>query len=93
NLRLLRFYFKDADWYKKPSSKLHLPQRGHEYLPNTVRLLHWDLYPSASLPMNFSLENLVHLKMHHSSLTQLWEGANVHLVNLKVCVTLGSPRS
>ncbi|KAJ4842664.1 hypothetical protein Tsubulata_046871, partial [Turnera subulata] len=83
NLRLLRFYFKD-DWYKKPT-KLHLPQQGLEYLPNTLRLLRWDLYPSPSLPLNFSLENLVHLKMHGSSLTQLWEGDIVHLVNLKVC--------
>ncbi|KAJ4838759.1 hypothetical protein Tsubulata_035632, partial [Turnera subulata] len=84
NLRLLRFYFKDADWYKNPT-KFHLPQRGLEYLPNTLRLLHWDFYPSPSLPLNFSLENLVHLEMQHSSLTQLWEGNNVHLVNLKFC--------
>ncbi|KAJ4841390.1 hypothetical protein Tsubulata_051422, partial [Turnera subulata] len=28
---------------------------------------------------------MVYLKMPGSSLTQLWEGDNVHLVNLKVC--------
>ncbi|KAJ4832751.1 hypothetical protein Tsubulata_050740 [Turnera subulata] len=48
NLRLLRFYFK-GNWYKNPT-KLHLPQCGLEYLPNTLRLLHWDFYPSPSLP-------------------------------------------
>ncbi|KAJ4840048.1 hypothetical protein Tsubulata_046861 [Turnera subulata] len=83
NLRLLRFYFKGACWYNNPT-KLHLPQ-GLEYIPNTLRLLHWDLYPSPSLPLNFCPENMVYLKMPQSSLTQLWEGDNVHLVNLKVC--------
>ncbi|KAJ4849909.1 hypothetical protein Tsubulata_032884, partial [Turnera subulata] len=84
NLRLLRFYFKDADWYKNPT-KLHLPQQGLEYLPNTLRLLDWERYPSPSLPLNFCPENMVYLKMPGSSLTQLWEGDKVHLVNLKVC--------
>ncbi|KAJ4849595.1 hypothetical protein Tsubulata_047503 [Turnera subulata] len=81
-LRLLSFYFKNG-CYKNPT-KLHLPQ-GLEYLPNTLRLLHWDLYPSPSLPLNFCPERIVHLEMPNSSLTQLWEGDNVHLVNLKVC--------
>ncbi|KAJ4822805.1 hypothetical protein Tsubulata_040863 [Turnera subulata] len=85
NLRLLSFFLRDGYWYKNPTSKLHLPQQGLEYLPNTLRLLHWDRYPSASLPSNFHPENMVYLKMPGSSLTQLWEGDNVHLVNLKVC--------
>ncbi|KAJ4838731.1 hypothetical protein Tsubulata_042512, partial [Turnera subulata] len=76
NLRLLRFYFMGASWYNS-ATKLHLPQHGLEYLPNTMKLLHWDLYPSPSLPFNFSLENLVHLKIPGSSLTRLWEGDNV----------------
>ncbi|KAJ4838758.1 hypothetical protein Tsubulata_035631, partial [Turnera subulata] len=84
SLRLLRFYVMDH-WSKNPTSKLQLPQQGLEYLPNTLRLLHWDLYPSLSLPLNFCPDNLVHLKMPWSSLTRLWEGDNVHLVNLKVC--------
>ncbi|KAJ4850925.1 hypothetical protein Tsubulata_044424, partial [Turnera subulata] len=87
NLRLLRFYFKDT-WYKNPN-KFYFPQ-GLEYLPNTLRLLHWDLYPSSSLPLNFHSESIVYLKMPNSSLTQLWEGENVHLVNLKVCDLSGS---
>ncbi|KAJ4840901.1 hypothetical protein Tsubulata_047127, partial [Turnera subulata] len=92
NLRLLRFYCLDDSHIptKNPISKLHLPQQGLEYLPNTVRLLHWDRYPSASLPSNFCPENMVYLKMPGSSLTQLWEGDNVHLVNLKVCDLWGS---
>ncbi|KAJ4845363.1 hypothetical protein Tsubulata_050280 [Turnera subulata] len=85
NLRLLSFFLRDGYWYKNPTSKLHLPQQGLEYLPNTLRLLHWDLYPSPSLPSNFRPESIVYLKMHESSLTQLWEGDNVHLVSLKVC--------
>ncbi|KAJ4832636.1 hypothetical protein Tsubulata_001378 [Turnera subulata] len=89
NLRLLHFYFGGAQ-YDNPVIKLELPQ-GLEYFPNTLRLLHWDLYPSPSLPLNFSPENLVHLKMPKSSLTQLWEGDNnVLLANLKVCDLNGS---
>ncbi|KAJ4832229.1 hypothetical protein Tsubulata_049111, partial [Turnera subulata] len=79
NLRLLRFYNNNN------RVKLHLPQEGLEYLPNTLRLLHWDRYPSASLPSNFCPENMVYLEMPGSSLTQLWEGDNVPLVNLKFC--------
>ncbi|KAJ4850266.1 hypothetical protein Tsubulata_015871 [Turnera subulata] len=78
NLRLLRIYSMDASWY------LELPQ-GLEYLPSTLRLLHWDLYPSPSLPSNFRPDSIVYLKMHESRLTQLWQGENVRLVNLKVC--------
>ncbi|KAJ4839948.1 hypothetical protein Tsubulata_039548, partial [Turnera subulata] len=77
NLRLLSFFLRDGYWYKNSTSKLHLPQQGLEYLPNTLRLLHWDLYPSPSLPSNFRPESIVYLKMHESSLTQLWEGDNV----------------
>ncbi|KAJ4849596.1 hypothetical protein Tsubulata_047504 [Turnera subulata] len=91
NLRLLRFYCTGASRYNNIATKLlHLPQQGFEYLPNTLRLLHWDRYPSASLPSNFHPENMVYLKMPGSSLTQLWEGDNVHLVNLKVCDLRGS---
>ncbi|KAJ4845572.1 hypothetical protein Tsubulata_049793, partial [Turnera subulata] len=91
NLRLLRFYcLDDSHIPTKNPTKLHLPQQGLEYLPNTLRLLHWDRYPSASLPSNFCPENMVYLEMPGSSLTQLWEGDNVHLVNLKVCDLRGS---
>ncbi|KAJ4845255.1 hypothetical protein Tsubulata_045479 [Turnera subulata] len=83
NLRLLHFYFGGVGYNNHV--KLHLPQQGLEYLPNTLRLLHWDLYPAPSLPSNFRPESLVHLEMPESSLTQLWEGENVHLVSLKVC--------
>ncbi|KAJ4829570.1 hypothetical protein Tsubulata_051134, partial [Turnera subulata] len=65
NLRLLRFYCLDDNDIptKNPISKLQLPQQGLEYLPNTLRLLRWDLYPSPSLPSNFCPENMVYLKM------------------------------
>ncbi|KAJ4835794.1 hypothetical protein Tsubulata_029227 [Turnera subulata] len=87
NLKLLHFYC-NYSWSNNPA-KLHLPQ-GLEYLPSRLRLLHWDLYPSPSLPFNFRPESLVHLTMHHSSLTQLWDGDNVHLAHLKVCDLSGS---
>ncbi|KAJ4827692.1 hypothetical protein Tsubulata_035286 [Turnera subulata] len=65
-------------------SKVNLSQ-GLKYLPSSLRLLYWDLYPSPTLPVNFSPDNLVCLQMRYSSLKQLWDGVNVRLVDLKTC--------
>ncbi|KAJ4836761.1 hypothetical protein Tsubulata_031066, partial [Turnera subulata] len=83
NLRLLHFYWGYG------MSIVNLSQ-GLEYLPTSLRLLHWDLYPSPTLPLNFNPDNLVSLQMRCSSLEQLWNGDNVRLVNLKTCDLSGS---
>ncbi|KAL5843535.1 hypothetical protein ACOSQ4_009493 [Xanthoceras sorbifolium] len=44
------------------------------YLPDELRYLCWDGYPSKTLPSSFSAENLVKLDFRYSSLEQLWEG-------------------
>ncbi|KAK2977635.1 hypothetical protein RJ640_002668 [Escallonia rubra] len=43
-----------------------------EYLPNQLRWLHWDEYPSKSLPATFKAANLVGLDLHLSHLEQFW---------------------
>ena len=42
-----------------------------------LNYLHWDEYPCESLPFDIACENLAHLCMPHSHLTQLWEGQKV----------------
>ncbi|XP_021802324.1 TMV resistance protein N-like [Prunus avium] len=53
-----------------------------KYLPNSLRTISWSWHPSKSLPSSFEPRFLVELKMRHSKLVQLWDGAKV-LPNLK----------
>ncbi|XP_050104706.1 disease resistance protein RUN1-like [Malus sylvestris] len=57
-------------------------------LPNSLRYLFWKGYPLKSLPLEFSLENLVELHMPSSEVTQLWDGGQ-NLGNLKVIQLCG----
>ncbi|KAL5778667.1 hypothetical protein ACOSQ2_009404 [Xanthoceras sorbifolium] len=65
NLRFLKFYNATEH-----TSKLCDPS----YLPDELRYLCWDGYPSKALPSSFSPENLVELELSNSNLEQLWEG-------------------
>ena len=68
NLRFLKFY--DVPNY---ISKVHCPN----HLPDGLRYLHWDGYPSKALPSSFNSEKLVELHLCGSKLEQLWDGAMV----------------
>ncbi|XP_021802317.1 TMV resistance protein N-like [Prunus avium] len=46
-----------------------------KFLPNSLRIIHWSWYPSKSLPSGFEPHLLFELKMRHSKLVQLWDGA------------------
>ncbi|XP_054783912.1 disease resistance-like protein DSC1 isoform X2 [Prosopis cineraria] len=76
NLKFLNFYKRGFG-----KGKLHLPC-GLEFLSNKLRLLRWDECPLMSLPVTFSAENLVTLKMNSSILRKLWDGVQ-NLVNLR----------
>ncbi|KAJ7951580.1 Disease resistance protein (TIR-NBS-LRR class) [Quillaja saponaria] len=80
NLRFLKFYSTDL------RSNLYLP-KGLQFLPNELRYLHWDAYPSKSLPSHFCPENLVELKMQHGLFEKLWNGVKnlVNLRNIDLC--------
>ncbi|GMN46354.1 hypothetical protein TIFTF001_015539 [Ficus carica] len=56
--------------------------QGDLELPDALRFLYWDEYPSRFLPPSFCGENLVELKLQYSQLEQLWEGVQ-SLENLK----------
>ncbi|OMO75806.1 Disease resistance protein [Corchorus olitorius] len=48
-----------------------------EYLPSELRYLHWDGYPSKSLPPDFNPENLDTLALPNSDIEKLWDGDGV----------------
>jgi hypothetical protein len=57
--------------------KMQLPPTGLEYLPNELRYLRWDGFPSKSLPPSFRAEHLVELHLQGSELVELWTGVKV----------------
>ncbi|KAI4352938.1 hypothetical protein L6164_007142 [Bauhinia variegata] len=74
NLKFLNFYTNNDQ------SDIYLPE-GLDSLPDELRLLQWDDYPSKSLPLTFCAENLVELSMQQSRVEKLWDGVQNH-VNL-----------
>lgn len=72
NLRFLKIYCSSHE----NQYGLGLP-RGLESLPYELRLLHWENYPSESLPQEFDPCHLVELNMSYSHLQKLWEGTKV----------------
>ena len=71
NLRFLKFYINEGG-----KGNVHLPA-GLESLSDKLRYLHWDVYPSKSMPSKFSPENLVVLSMMGSLVKKLWDGVKV----------------
>ena len=56
-----------------------LPQ-GLNCLSNELRIIEWHGYPLSSMPTNFPPNKLVELKMHCSSIKQLWNGIIVRFI-------------
>ncbi|GMN61829.1 hypothetical protein TIFTF001_030915 [Ficus carica] len=69
NLKYLSIdkYFDDL------TKKLNLPQ-GLLSLPDKLRYLCWNRYPSRTLPPNFKPQNFVELNLRGSKLEKLWDG-------------------
>ncbi|XP_076930471.1 uncharacterized protein LOC143595314 [Bidens hawaiensis] len=56
----------------------------YQYLPNSLRFIHWYYYPFWSLPKTFEANNLVSLEMCFSNISELWEdGESKVLKNLR----------
>jgi len=73
-LRFLNFYGRRDS----QEDKMQLPPTGLlEYLPNELRYLRWDGFPSKSLPPSFRAEHLVELHLRGSKLVRLWTGVKV----------------
>ncbi|XP_061354746.1 disease resistance protein RPV1-like [Gastrolobium bilobum] len=86
NLRFIKFYMG-----RGRTCNLLLPS-GLESLSNKLKFLHWDGYPSKSLPSTFCPDNLVVLSMMGSHVEKLWDGikslASLKEINLRACKNL-----
>ncbi|XP_040371621.1 disease resistance protein RUN1-like isoform X2 [Rosa chinensis] len=51
-----------------------VPCQGPKCLPDDIRVLEWNLYPSKSLPADFQPVELFELTLHHSKIDQIWHG-------------------
>ncbi|CAI0556544.1 unnamed protein product [Linum tenue] len=75
-------------------NKFLLPYGGLDSLPGGLRWLHWDQYPSKSLPLRFYPQHLVHLIIRDSPIKRLWQGfdqpllVNLMVLNLSYCASL-----
>ncbi|KAF3620821.1 hypothetical protein T459_24528 [Capsicum annuum] len=56
--------------------------QGPDFLPDELRWLDWNGYPSKSLPISFQGKQLVSLKLKYSRIIQLWKTSKI-LGNLK----------
>ncbi|XVE50369.1 hypothetical protein DITRI_Ditri01bG0157100 [Diplodiscus trichospermus] len=81
-LKFLKFYLSYCYGSFQKKSKVFLPQ-GLLSLPDELRYLCWEGYPSKTLPTKFYPRNLVELDLSFSHVEQLWEGKQ-DLENLKV---------
>ncbi|KAD6454961.1 hypothetical protein E3N88_09667 [Mikania micrantha] len=79
NLRLL-FVTNDV-----LSKNWEIVEGGVQYLPDTLRSLHWSRYPLCCLPKTFQANNLVNLEMPYSYISQLWEGGERKSFSASIC--------
>ncbi|CAN1728858.1 Disease resistance protein TAO1, partial [Linum perenne] len=74
--------------------KIHLLYGGLNSLPEGLRWLQWDEYPSKSLPSKFRPQHLVRLILSHSPIRRCWKGydqaptLNLMVLNLSYCKNL-----
>ena len=65
--------------------KVQFP-KGLSYLSNELRVIEWHGYHLKCLPTNFQPNNLVELRMHCSSIKQLWKENMVRLLLMQMCI-------
>ncbi|KDP41073.1 hypothetical protein JCGZ_03179 [Jatropha curcas] len=80
NLRLLEFHNPFTS-----ELKIYLP-KGLQFLPDELRFLRWDKYPSKSLPTSFCAEKLMELHMRESQLRELWNGVQSRYIGAKMYI-------
>ncbi|KAI4313644.1 hypothetical protein L6164_026603 [Bauhinia variegata] len=83
NLRFLSFRASNDN-----RSNVLLSEDLH-FLPDNLRLLHWERCPLKSLPSTYSPEKLIELNLSHGQLEKLWDGVvnlpNLRSINLSFC--------
>ncbi|CAI0375373.1 unnamed protein product [Linum tenue] len=100
----LRFLAIIYSGNKEGAPKIHVPYDAFTTLPDSLRWLQWQKFPSKSLPSSFTPKNLVALSLEYSPiLKRCWdvepELANLVFLNLSHCINLvaipdlsGSPK-
>nr|AAK28811.1 resistance-like protein P-B [Linum usitatissimum] len=98
SLTFLKFKSPELDYAQYPlknvKTKIHLPYDGLNSLPEGLRWLQWDGYPSKSLPAKFYPQHLVHLIIRGSPIRRCWEGydqpqlVNLIVLDLRYCTNL-----
>ncbi|KAJ6855731.1 disease resistance protein RPV1-like [Populus alba x Populus x berolinensis] len=82
----LQFLYVDSGCFPLKLQERHISSTGLEYLPNKLRYLEWEGFPSKSLPPSFRAEHLVELHLCESKLVKLWTGVkdvgNLRKINL-----------
>ncbi|CAN0928127.1 Disease resistance-like protein DSC1 [Linum grandiflorum] len=79
---------------EKIKMKIHLPSGGLNSLPDGLKWLQWDRYPSKSLPSKFYSQHIVHLIIRESPIERCWKGydqpqlVNLMVLNLSYCENL-----
>ncbi|CAI0558796.1 unnamed protein product [Linum tenue] len=94
NLRMLVICYSGSEAVLR-RRKLIVPESGLTCLPDSLKCLDWESFPSKSLPPNFSPQNLVTLELVNSDIQQLWDGntrylelGNLKSLNLGGCIYL-----
>ncbi|GMN29056.1 hypothetical protein TIFTF001_046294 [Ficus carica] len=69
---------------KNKKCKVSISPRDYDlqFLPNSLRFLHWEGYPWKSFPSSFRPRYLVEINLPYSKVNKLWEGS-LHLPSLK----------
>ncbi|CAN1291691.1 Disease resistance protein TAO1 [Linum perenne] len=94
SLTYLKFWYPDLLYVSPIKKKLHLSYGSLNSLPNELRWLHWDEYPSKYLPSNFYPQHLVYLTIRRSPIRKCWQGkdqpqlVNLMLLDLSYCRNL-----
>ncbi|KAD6454781.1 hypothetical protein E3N88_09487 [Mikania micrantha] len=85
--KMKNIIFLSVNRYLSPKM-WEIDEGGVQYLPDTLRSLIWVDYPFFCLPKTFQANNLVYLKMPRSYISQLWEGGERKVLELKDCYYL-----
>ncbi|KAK2642960.1 hypothetical protein Ddye_024723 [Dipteronia dyeriana] len=74
---------------KNTNSKILQSKQTYLYLPDELRYLRWDGYPTKALPSSFSPESVIELDLRGSNLKELWRGKmdapKLQRLNLSSC--------
>ena len=76
NLKLLQF---ESNFPGEIRHMVYPPKKGFKALPNGLRSILWNFYPSRTFPLRSPMKCLVELRFTNSHLERLWHGTQVYI--------------